>query len=102
MKRLAIGLLITSLNLFAANIAIIDSGVDYKHKDLKNNIWENPSSKTVDADGTTYEDDTHGWNFAENNNQVIDYKYLGTFSADCTKIFDVQAKILNGTATDAE
>jgi cell wall-associated protease len=102
MKRLAIGLLITSLNLFAANIAIIDSGVDYKHKDLKNNIWQNPNSKTVDADGTAYEEDTHGWNFAENNNQIIDYKYLGTFSADCTKIFVVQAKILQGTATQEE
>ncbi len=102
MKRLAIGLLITSLNLFAAHIAVIDSGVDYKHKDLKNNIWQNPDSKTVDADGTTYDDDIHGWNFAENNNQVIDYKYLGTFSSDCTKIFDVQAKILAGTATQEE
>ncbi|NBX67640.1 MAG: hypothetical protein EBR01_01605 [Proteobacteria bacterium] len=102
MKHLAIGLLITSLNLFAANIAIIDSGVDYKHKDLKNNIWQNPEAKTVDSDGTTYQDDSHGWNFAENNNEIIDYKYLGTFSADCTKIFEVQAKILGGTATEEE
>jgi subtilisin family serine protease len=102
MKHLAIGLLLTSINLFAANIAIIDSGVDYKHKDLKNNIWQNSNSKTVDADGATYTDDTHGWNFAENNNQIIDYKYLGTFSSDCTKIFEVQAKILGGTATQEE
>lgn len=102
MKHLAIGLLVTSLNLFAANIAIIDSGIDYKHKELKNNMWQNPSSKTVDADGATYDDDTHGWNFAESNNQIIDYKYLGTFSADCTKIFVVQAKILQGTATEEE
>ncbi|MFM8315117.1 MAG: S8 family serine peptidase [Deltaproteobacteria bacterium] len=102
MKHLAIGLLVTSLNLFAANIAIIDSGVDYKHKELKNNMWQNPDSKTVDSDGTTYDNDTHGWNFAENNNQIIDYKYLGTFSGDCTKIFQVQAKILQGTATQEE
>jgi len=102
MKHLAIGLLITSLNLFAANIAIIDSGVDYKHKDLKNNIWQNPDSKTVDVDGKTYDDDSHGWNFAENNNEIIDYKYLGTFSSDCTKIFEVQAKILAGTATEED
>ncbi len=102
MKHLAIGLLVTSLNLFAANIAIIDSGVDYKHKELKNNMWQNPDSKTVDTDGTTYDNDTHGWNFAENNNQIIDYKYLGTFSGDCTKIFQVQAKILQGTATQEE
>ena len=102
MKRLGIGLIITSLNLFAANIAIIDSGIDYKHQELKNNMWTNSASKTVDADGTTYQDDTHGWNFAESNNQIIDYKYLGTFSSDCTKIFDVQAKILKGTATEED
>ncbi|MBM4304867.1 MAG: hypothetical protein FJ112_11150, partial [Deltaproteobacteria bacterium] len=94
MKHLAIGLAIMSFNLFGANIAIIDSGVDYKHRQLVNNMWQNSASKTVDADGKIYQDDTHGWNFAENNNQIIDYKYLGTFSADCTKIFDVQAKIL--------
>jgi len=102
MKHLAIGLAIMSFNLFGANIAIIDSGVDYKHRQLVNNMWQNSASKTVDADGKIYQDDTHGWNFAENNNQIIDYKYLGTFSADCTKIFDVQAKILQGTATAEE
>jgi subtilisin family serine protease len=84
--------------VFAANLAIIDSGVDYKHKDLAAKMWTNPSNQTV-ADGTTYADDTHGWNFADNNNQIIDYKYLGTFPDDCYKIFDVQGKILRGTAT---
>lgn len=85
-----------------AKIAVIDSGVDYKHKTLTSNMWTNPETKTVDADGTVYKDDTHGWNFAEKNNQIIDYKYLGTFSSDCTKIFDVQAKILQGQASQDE
>jgi len=88
---------------FGANIAVIDSGVDYKHMDLKHNIWENPASpQDVVADGKTYKNAINGWNFAESNNQIIDYKYLGTFSADCTKIFETQAKILQGTATQAE
>lgn len=85
-----------------AKIAVIDSGVDYKHKTLSSNMWTNPETKTVDADGTVYKDDTHGWNFAEKNNQIIDYKYLGTFSSDCTKIFDVQTKILQGQASQEE
>jgi len=84
----------------AANLAIIDSGIDYKHKDLVAHMWTNPSNQTTDVDGTTYQDDTHGWNFADKNNQIIDYKYLGTFSDDCYKIFQVQSRILLGTATD--
>lgn len=102
MKKSAVGLLFVSLNLYAANIAIIDSGVDYKHQDLKAKMWTNPNSETKDVDGKVYKDDTNGWNFAENNNQIIDYKYLGTFSSDCTKIFDVQAKILQNTASEEE
>ena len=85
----------------AATVAIIDSGVDYKHEAYASDMWTNPDRSTT-VDGTTYSNDTHGWNFAENNNQIIDYKYIGTFSQDCYKMFDVQGKILRGIATDAE
>jgi subtilisin family serine protease len=103
LHSLALGLLVVGLQAFAANIAVVDSGVDYKHKDLLSQIWANPTRPDVkDADGKVYKDVTNGWNFAESNNQIIDYKYLGTFSADCFKIFEVQAKILKGTATPDE
>jgi cell wall-associated protease len=85
----------------AATVAVIDSGVDFKHEAFASDMWSNPNGSTT-VDGTTYSNDTHGWNFAENNNQIIDYKYLGTFSADCYKMFDIQGKILRGIATDAE
>src|SRR5690242_9535950 len=87
-----------------ANIAIIDSGVDYKHQALKNNMWDNPASPqdVVTADGKKYSNAINGWNFANNNNEIIDYKYLGTFSQDCYTIFEVQAKILQGQATQAD
>ena len=85
----------------AATVAIIDSGVDYKHEAYASDMWTNPNGSTT-VDGTTYRNDTHGWNFADNNNQVIDYKYLGTFSQDCYKMFEIQGKILRGIATDAE
>ena len=85
----------------AATVAIIDSGVDYKHEAYASDMWTNPNGSTT-VDGTTYSNDTHGWNFAENNNQIIDYKYLGKFSQDCYKMFEVQGKILRGIATDAE
>lgn len=88
----------------AANIAIIDSGVDYKHDTIAPHMWINTqeTEDRRDNDGNGFPDDIYGWNFAENNNQIIDYKYLGTFSDDCSKYFLVQAKVLLGQASDAD
>ncbi|MCX6123627.1 MAG: S8 family serine peptidase [Proteobacteria bacterium] len=95
-------LVVSAISAQATTVAIIDSGVDYKHEALSGKIWTNPSSSTTDDAGTKYQDDTNGWNFAENNNQIIDYKYVGTFSQDCYKMVETQGKILRGIATDAE
>lgn len=88
----------------AATIAVIDSGLDYKHKGLEGHIWMNPGEvdDARDNDGNSYQDDIYGWNFANQNNQVIDYKYLGTFSADMATFFAIQGRIMLGTATDAD
>jgi len=54
-------------------IAIIDTGVDYSHEDLKLNIWSNKSeiaNDNIDNDNNGYIDDIHGWNFVENSNVV--------------------------------
>ncbi len=50
-------------------VAVLDSGIDYTHKDLKNNMWINPQ-ETVngkDDDNNGYVDDVYGWNFVSNN-----------------------------------
>mgnify|MGYP000069450999 CR=1 FL=1 len=101
LKLMGLSLMISAVT-FAAKIAVVDSGVDYKHPELSGKIWDNAGGTVTDADGKKYANVTQGWNFAENNNQVIDYKYLGTFSADCTKIFEVQAKILKEEASEEE
>ena len=47
-------------------VAVIDSGVDVEHEDLKDNIWVNPgeiAGTGRDDDGNGYVDDIHGWNF---------------------------------------
>src|SRR5258706_8415357 len=47
-------------------VAIIDSGVDIDHPDLKNIIWKNPGEipgNKKDDDGNGYVDDVSGWNF---------------------------------------
>lgn len=47
-------------------VAIIDSGVDISHEDLKDNIWVNPNEipdNGIDDDKNGYIDDMYGWDF---------------------------------------
>lgn len=48
-------------------VGVIDTGIDYTHPDLKDNIWVNEKElKGVDGkddDGNGYTDDKYGWNF---------------------------------------
>jgi subtilisin family serine protease len=105
MKWISICLLVAiTAQVNAATIAVIDSGLDYKHEMITPNLWANPQEvfDRRDSDNNGYQDDVHGWNFAEQNGQIIDYKYVGTFSPDCKKYFDVQGKIFLGKATEGE
>ncbi|MEP0266750.1 S8 family peptidase [Dokdonia sp.] len=50
-------------------VAVIDSGIDINHEDLKNVIWTNPNEiagNGKDDDNNGYIDDIHGWNFLGN------------------------------------
>lgn len=105
MKRISALLLLATLaSAEAATIAVIDSGLDYKHEMIVPNLWTNAleTMDNRDQDGNGYQDDVHGWNFAEQNPMIIDYKYLGTFSPDCTKYFDLQGKAFLKQATEEE
>ena len=47
-------------------VAIIDSGIDTTHEDLKEIIWHNPGEipgNGIDDDKNGYVDDVYGWNF---------------------------------------
>ncbi|AFY42497.1 pre-peptidase C-terminal domain-containing protein [Nostoc sp. PCC 7107] len=52
-------------------VAVIDSGVDINHSDLRNNIWRNAgeiAGNGIDDDRNGYIDDVNGWNFGQNQN----------------------------------
>lgn len=47
-------------------VAVVDSGVDIDHEDLRNVIWTNEDEipdNGIDDDKNGYIDDVHGWNF---------------------------------------
>lgn len=65
-------------------IAVIDTGVDYNHPDLKENIWANDDeipSNGVDDDNNGFVDDIRGWDFVNNDNDPIDDNGHGTHCA---------------------
>ncbi|MDY6844141.1 MAG: S8 family serine peptidase [Thermodesulfobacteriota bacterium] len=65
-------------------VAVIDSGVDYVHPDLSDNIWINQgeiSENGIDDDGNGYLDDVVGWDFVDGDNMPLDSDNHGTHVA---------------------
>jgi subtilisin family serine protease len=65
-------------------VAVIDSGVDYNHVDLDDNIWWNLNEiagNGIDDDRNGYVDDLLGWNFFSNHNNPMDDEGHGTHVA---------------------
>ena len=63
----------------AVVIAIIDSGMDVMHADLRNRLWRNPGEipgNNRDDDGNGFVDDLIGWDFAFGDNDPSDLDAL--------------------------
>jgi len=57
-------------------VAVIDTGIDYRHPDLRDNMWTNPNEipdNGIDDDGNGYIDDIHGWDFYNNDATICHY-----------------------------
>ncbi len=57
-------------------IAVIDTGIDYLHPDLADQMWTNPNEipdNGIDDDGNGYIDDIHGWDFYNNDASICHY-----------------------------
>jgi subtilisin family serine protease len=65
-------------------IAVIDTGIDYNHPDLKDNMWVNTSEVAgngKDDDSNGYIDDVYGWNAQADNGNPMDGNAHGTHCA---------------------
>src|SRR5262245_23076271 len=65
-------------------VAVIDSGVDYRHPDLAQNMWINGleiAGNGIDDDDNGYIDDIYGYDFANHDGDPMDDYYHGTHVA---------------------
>ncbi len=75
-----------------ALIAVVDSGVDYHHPDLRESLWLNPAESVynatlgreicdqdgIDDDGNGYVDDCYGWDWVDYDAAPLDQEGHGT------------------------
>jgi subtilisin family serine protease len=68
-----------------AVVAVMDTGIDYRHTDLAANVWENTAEANgvpgMDDDGNGYIDDIRGWDFVNEDNNPLDGHGHGTHVA---------------------
>jgi subtilisin family serine protease len=106
-------------------VAVIDSGIDTLHEDLKSVLWTNPKEipgNGIDDDKNGYIDDVHGWNFlgGKDGRNVKEDSYEGarvyhrykarfeasdfnaaTLSGDDKAIYDMWARAKSNIQADA-
>lgn len=66
-------------------VAVIDTGIDYNHEDLRGNIWRNAdeiAGNNVDDDNNGYVDDVVGWDFAANDALPYDMMSASRFDGN--------------------
>jgi Subtilase family/Domain of unknown function (DUF5666) len=86
-------------------VAVIDTGIDSNHPDIKDHIWTNPGEipdDNLDNDNDGLVDDVHGWNFLDANKDTLEQRANaqtsvsghGTFIAGLIALIAPDAKIM--------
>lgn len=83
-------------------VAVLDTGIDYQHEDLFQNIWKNEREipgNGIDDDGNGYVDDVYGWDFFNNDNTIsyLDEKDLNQKNQNNESTEDAQSADNHGT-----
>lgn len=99
MKFLAPLIFLIAQPVVAATIAVIDSGMDPQHEMIVPNLWTNEKPQFTGR----YKNVQHGWNFVNNNNQVLDTSFLPLFSDEkLRKFYEIQGKSFLFSTTSEE
>ncbi|HEY9699209.1 MAG TPA: S8 family peptidase [Trichocoleus sp.] len=65
-------------------VAVVDTGIDYTHPDLRDNLWTNSreiAGNGFDDDSNGFIDDINGWDFVSQDNDPQDIDGHGTVGA---------------------
>ncbi|HSR38354.1 MAG TPA: hypothetical protein VLL95_05525, partial [Phnomibacter sp.] len=81
-------------------VAIIDSGIDTTHEDLKRVLWRNRKDSTLngrDEDNNGYTDDRFGWNFLGNKNG----KNVEKESSEAARLYHILSPVFENKTVDS-
>ncbi|MDI6644007.1 MAG: S8 family serine peptidase [Methanobacteriaceae archaeon] len=86
-------------------IAVLDTGIDLNHVDLRGNLWINRGeilNDGIDNDGNGYIDDYYGWDFYNNDNDPSDDNGHGTGVAGVIAAFGNNSRGITGVMWNAQ